>query len=109
MHDTDNDADDTDVPLPTITLPRGGYRGVGAEGDALISDVFSANEHRRLKALNIDRLDTLSLALYVERYDDTSAHDAVTIAEDELSQRDGESPGTAGEEHTNGKSGGSAP
>jgi hypothetical protein len=108
MHDTDNDADDADVPLPTITLPRGDYRGVGAEGDALISDVFSANEHRRLKALDIDRLDTLALALYVDRRDDTSTHDAVLIAEDALERRGRESSETT-EEHTDDVSEVSAP
>jgi hypothetical protein len=93
MHDTDtDDTGEPGAPLPTITFPRdesadrGDTSTLGADGDELISDVFGEARQQRLRRLDLDRLDTLALALYVERHDDVSAQDAVAIAEDELSR-----------------------
>jgi hypothetical protein len=93
QHDSaDGQADSQPDQLPTVRLPTGESVDlsdgsiIGEPGDDLLDRTFTADDQRRLDRLGLDLLDQLALALYVERYDDVPAADALQIAEQALSQ-----------------------
>jgi hypothetical protein len=93
QHDSaDGQADSQPDQLPTVRLPTGESVDlidgsiIGEPGDDLLDRTFTADDQRRLDRLGLDLLDQLALALYVERYDDITALDALRITEKALGQ-----------------------